>query len=135
METVRINEFIKSLCGDKYKECEDCLYDGLVPDDELNRVSAARIIHAFIQKALKEDDVKDINPAAVLRDLYDCRSCVNHIAQVYLKGIMTHVSVHGLENSKGEDFIIFDGKSLVDKKSAQEMILRAFNRDKRLNPS
>ena len=34
-------------------------------------------------------DLPDITPANVLADLYTCHTCVNHIAQVYLRGIMT----------------------------------------------
>ncbi len=39
-------------------------------------------------------DLPDIFEASELKDLYDCRVCVNHIAQVYLRHIMdAHVYV------------------------------------------
>ena len=33
-------------------------------------------------------DLQDISAANVLADLYTCHICVNHIAQVFLRGIM-----------------------------------------------
>ena len=33
-------------------------------------------------------DLQDISAAEELADLYTCHTCVNHIAQVYLRGIM-----------------------------------------------
>ena len=33
-------------------------------------------------------DLQDISAANVLADLYTCHTCVNHIAQVFLRGIM-----------------------------------------------
>ena len=54
----------------------------------LRRSSAARILHQFMRYELHEQDEINISPAGRLQDLYDCRSCVMHIAQVYIKGIM-----------------------------------------------
>lgn len=54
----------------------------------LERRTAARIIHEFMKKVLHERDEEDWQRAKELRDLYDCHSCVNHVAQVYVKGIM-----------------------------------------------
>lgn len=48
----------------------------------------ARIVHSFLLKVLNEQEMEDIAPATKLKDLYDCRVCANHIAQVYAKGIM-----------------------------------------------
>ena len=57
-------------------------------DNSLNRLTAARIIHQFMKIELGVPDQEDISPANVLADLYTCHTCVNHIAQVYLRGIM-----------------------------------------------
>ena len=38
----------------------------------------------------------DISKAYVLKDLFDCRVCANHIAQVYLRGIMEAEETDGL---------------------------------------
>lgn len=54
----------------------------------LNRQTAARIIHQFMKIELGVPDLPEITPANELADLYTCHTCVNHIAQVYLRGIM-----------------------------------------------
>ena len=58
------------------------------PEKPLERRHIAAILHRFIKKELGEKDEEDISRAQVLNDLYDCHVCVNHIAQVWLKGIM-----------------------------------------------
>ncbi|MBR5400676.1 MAG: hypothetical protein IK102_02590 [Treponema sp.] len=57
-------------------------------DNALNRQTVARIVHQFMKIELGVPDLPDITPANVLADLYTCHTCVNHIAQVYLRGIM-----------------------------------------------
>ena len=57
-------------------------------DKILNRQTAARIIHQFMKIELGVPDLADISGANELADLYTCHTCVNHIAQVYLRGIM-----------------------------------------------
>ncbi len=55
----------------------------------IERASAARILHMYLKAVIKEADNSDISAAEHdLTDLYDCRVCANHIAQVYVKGIM-----------------------------------------------
>lgn len=62
--------------------------DILWADRLIERRNAARIVHEFLRIELREQDERDIRKANVLTDLYDCKVCANHIAQVYLKGIM-----------------------------------------------
>ena len=57
-------------------------------EKNLNRQTAARILHQFMKIELRVPDLQDISPANVLADLYTCHTCVNHIAQVFLRGIM-----------------------------------------------
>ena len=57
-------------------------------DNTLNRQTAARIVHEFMRIELGVPDLQDISAANELADLYICHTCVNHIAQVYLRGIM-----------------------------------------------
>ena len=57
-------------------------------DKNLNRQTAARILHQFMKIEMGLPDLKDIFAANLLADLYTCHTCVNHIAQVYLRGIM-----------------------------------------------
>ncbi|MBO4415955.1 MAG: rhodanese-like domain-containing protein [Lachnospiraceae bacterium] len=54
----------------------------------LDRKTAASIIHEFLLDILEETDNSDVGPALELADIYDCRVCTAHIAQVYCKGIM-----------------------------------------------
>lgn len=68
--------------------------------EEIDRRSVARILHIFMRIVLGIKDEPDISKAYVLKDLFDCRVCANHIAQVYLKGVMKEVNIDGL--------IIFD---------------------------
>lgn len=58
------------------------------PDAPLNHQTAARIIHMFLLIECGLQDLADITPATTLKDLYTCRACSNHIAQVYCRGIM-----------------------------------------------
>lgn len=58
------------------------------PTAPLNRQTAARITHEFLRIELNITDLADISPATKLKDLYTCRVCANHIAQLYCRGIM-----------------------------------------------
>ena len=58
------------------------------PAPPLNRQTAARIVHLFLLIECGVQDLPDITPATTLKDLYTCRVCANHIAQVYCRGIM-----------------------------------------------
>lgn len=58
------------------------------PTAPLNRQTAARITHEFLRLELNIPDLQNISPAKKLKDLYTCRVCANHIAQVYCRGIM-----------------------------------------------
>ena len=68
--------------------------------EEIDRRSVSRILHNFMRIVLGIKDESDISKAYVLKDLFDCRVCANHIAQVYLKGVMKEDNIDGL--------IIFD---------------------------
>lgn len=62
--------------------------DELFGNDEITRKHMARILHMFLLKEMGICDIPDIRKAECLRDLYDCRVCSGHVAQVYLRGIM-----------------------------------------------
>ena len=62
--------------------------DKVYPEKNVVRKKAAKILHMYLLNVMHVKDEDDISPASVMKDLYDCRVCVNHIAQVYLKGIM-----------------------------------------------
>ncbi len=64
-------------------------WDVLHGNEPLLRKNAARILHMYMLKVLKEPDEASDGPSRkVLRDIFDCRVCANHVAQVYDKGIM-----------------------------------------------
>lgn len=57
------------------------------PGELIKRRTVAGIIHQVLL-CRGEADEEHVEAALVLKDLYNCRTCVNHIAQVYTKGIM-----------------------------------------------
>ena len=98
-------------------EFEDKLYR----DDEINRKNIARIIHLYLLKEKGISDLKDISKAAELRDLYDCRVCANHVAQVYLRDIMSakELSVNG-------GFLWFDLNGEDDSAAIEDYLIHAY---------
>lgn len=98
-------------------EFEDKLYH----EDEINRKNIARIIHMYLLKVKGISDLQDISKACELRDLYDCRVCANHIAQVYLRDIMSakELSVNG-------GFLWFDLNVEDDTSAIEDYLIRAY---------
>ena len=98
-------------------EFEDKLYR----DDEINRKNIARIIHMYLLKVMGISDLQDISKASELRDLYDCRVCANHIAQVYLRDIMSakELSVNG-------GFLWFDLNGEDNTSAIEDYLIRAY---------
>lgn len=77
---------------------EDAIRLGIIEDSDLRALSmpitrrrAARITHEILLRVQKEPDVSDWSSAELLKDLYDCHSCVRHIAQIYAKGILPSI--------------------------------------------
>ena len=91
------------------------------PQTPLNRQTAARITHEFMRLELNVPDLQDISPATNLKDLYTCRVCANHIAQIYTRGIMDAEKKEepGLPDSS---YIFFDHLALVSKSQAITII-------------
>lgn len=90
----------------------------------LERRNAARIVHQFMLKELKEADAAEVSSAARLQDLYECRSCVGHVMQVYSKGIMD-----GYTDNAGR--FIFGMREQVSVAECGEIVKRLFNVEKR----
>ena len=88
--------------------------DILNQDKQLDRKNAARLLHMYMKYELGIKDVTDITPAYELRDLFDCRVCANHIAQVYLQGVM--------DAAKIGDMKIFDSNAEFTEREARESI-------------
>ena len=92
------------------------------PDDILERRTAAHIIHYILLNILKETDEQDITMAFELKDIYECKVCLQHIAQVYLKGIMP------------ADGNTFGVRNLVNEVEAKEIACRIFDKASRIRP-
>ncbi len=87
--------------------------------DWIERIAAAGILHQFIKIILQEKDEDNWEPAKKLKDIYDCRTCVNHVAQVYCKGIMGSIT------TKSET-VIFGMQELLRKDEAVQIVKRTF---------
>ena len=75
-------------------------------------------------------DLSDITPSTVLKDLYTCRVCANHIAQIYTRGIIKSWNEDenfNLQNKKESDSsdsseLFFNHLAQVSKPEALEII-------------
>ena len=96
---MRTDDFIRELCKATGEEYSDVFIRGrragwleeadqLYPDAAVSRKNVARILHQYLLKVRNISDIGDISEAYKLKDLFDCRICANHVAQVYLRGIM-----------------------------------------------
>ncbi len=94
----------------------------------LERRTAARMIHEFLKQELKEADKEDWSSALCLKDLYDCRTCVNHVAQVFCKGIMDSVTLE-------DGTVIFDMENTLTEEEAREIVKRVHNLKLRRSPA
>ena len=86
----------------------------------LNRQTAARIIHQFLKLECSVPDLADIAPALRLRDLYNCRACAEHIAQVYTRGIIKEES--DFSDSSNNPVLLFNHLAPVTKTEAQKIL-------------
>ncbi len=85
--SARKDEMIQAKRISAFWKQVNSLYSGEMMTQPLNKKTAARIIHIFMQDVLNVPDV-DWQGAANLRDIYECRVCANAIAQVYEKSII-----------------------------------------------
>lgn len=90
----------------------------------LTRIHAARIIHQYLIYIIHESDIDDWSYARQLSDLYDCHTCVNHIAQIVSKGIMEPIEADGR--------LLFQSSHPVDDVSASKYIKRMFSLNDRI---
>ena len=95
---------------------------GIDPEaEELVRLDAAILLHKYLEEVPGTEELSDISAAAELADLYDCRKCVNHIAQVYLRGLMDPVTYHV---PSGRMLKLFDAKRPVAREEADDILTR-----------
>lgn len=98
--------------------------DVLGKEQAVQRKTAARIIHEFLRREMKEADEVDGSPAYRLQDLFDCRVCAGHIIQVYVKGIMD-----GKESPDGR--VIFGTEAVLSLEETEEILCRIFDKSRR----
>ncbi len=122
--TVTVKDFYEMLFN-RFDPYEFNLYLGeLLSADEaeakkLERRIAAYMVHVYLTEIKKEADEPSIEPAFVLKDIYECSSCIRHVAQVYLKGIMP-----------AKDYV-FGVRNPVDLKEAEKIAESTIDRSKR----
>lgn len=63
--------------------------DELFPEFEIDRRGAARIVHLFLKTKCGIADISDWSKAKKCSDLYDCKVCANHVAQVIERDIIS----------------------------------------------
>lgn len=97
--------------------------DALRGEEAVCRGDAARILHEFLLRELGEADEEDWGAAKEIKDLYDCRACVRHVAQIVRKGIMT------------AEGALFERKKRVTAGEARRMFCRLWNPAKRCEAS
>jgi rhodanese-related sulfurtransferase len=86
----------------------------------MTRQNAAKTVHEWLKSIRLEPDEADIEAALRLRDIYDCHACVEHVAQVYVKGIMT---------ARGG---LFGMREELSEREAEEIAMRASEPAKRV---
>ena len=84
----------------------------------LDRRTAARILHRYMKIELGITDLADVSSANILADLYTCRACMNDVAQIFVRGIMSSRQVE----RDGKLFEIFDMGGLVSKEEASTLM-------------
>ena len=93
-------------------------------EKSLNRQTAARILHQFMKIELDVPDLKDISAANVLADLYTCHTCVNHIAQIFLREIM---DAQGIERD-GKEYKIFNHLEEMTLEESKNCLKRLYSK-------
>lgn len=106
----------------------DDLLLALGKEDVLTRKRCAVIIHRYLQETLKEKDVINIERAYKIKDLFDCRICANHIAQVVLKGIMDVRKYPG-------DILMFELEKEVVPEEISNIVKRTVDLKERKDPA
>lgn len=86
---------------------------------QLDRRTAAYMVYVYITDVLHEAEEPSVEPAFVLKDIYECPACIRYIAQVYLKGIMPAKDM------------VFGVRESVDREDAIKISERVFDRSKR----
>lgn len=96
-------------------------YDMINVNNPIERRAAARIAHEVLFSEFGEVDEENWSAAENLKDLYLCHTCVRHIAQVYVKGIMV-----------GDDHDLFHPTASLSPAEADTIITRICEKKERV---
>ena len=108
--------------------------DFVKPEDVLERRTAAQMIHCILLKILKENDEPDITPAFELKDIFECKVCLPHIAQVYVKGIMPAKRTGSVGGELVSTESLFGVREVLLREEADDIIRKTFNKTVRVIP-
>lgn len=104
------------------------LHKGIIEDYDMTNISnpierrsAARIVHETLLMEFREKDEDEWSAAETLSDLYTCHTCVIHIAQMYVKGIML-----------GRDNSVFDVHGSITYAEAAAIVVRMLDKKQRI---
>lgn len=90
-------------------------------DYDIERRNAASVIHVFLRDMLGIEDITDegiISDSMKLKDIYDCRVCVQAIIQVHSRKLM--LPLYRLS----EDSYMFGGRDLFDESELADVITK-----------
>jgi rhodanese-related sulfurtransferase len=93
-------------------------------DNPLERNSAARVSHLFLQNALGEADETTTYGERDLKDFSSCASCLPHVDQIYTKGI-----------ASGRPGGTYDGFAVLTRAEACVMVMKTIDASLRVPPS
>jgi len=77
--------------------------------EPVTRRLAARMTHEAM-RAAGIPDLTKLAPAEQLKDLYDCNTCVAHVTQVYLRGL---IEAHRQKTENESEILLFDAEALL----------------------
>lgn len=92
--------------------------DEYAPDAFLDKRTCARILHQFMKIELGIPDLEEVSQAFLLKDIYTCRVCTNHVAQIYCRRIMEGEEI----DFAGENQLIFNMTRLLSEEEVTEII-------------
>lgn len=113
----RISELLGVSVDKAYKSGVLELMD--LKENALTKQTAARIVHRALLY-LGEHDERNVEKAFSLKDIYDCHTCVMHVAQVYVKGIM-----------ETSEEAVFGMQRILDEEDVGEILGRIKDKSKR----
>ena len=88
-------------------------YNDSRPDVLIDRLAAVKFCHLFIGSFMAEEEAEYVSPAEQLLDYNMCKSCLAHVEQLYVKGIVV-----------GRPGPLFDGDAYLTRAEAAVIIAK-----------